>query len=190
VIYPNGQHREDGEHSRKSFLKGMREDPTAIKHFKVIDTDLPVDDPLRQIVGVSRWKIFPCPRSDEELEAAEKEAELGGRPPNAGPALEAFHQATKEAHAKILGGQPHLYLHILATHSRHLRRGVGALHLRWGLEHADKLGLPTYLESSPAGKPVYERKEFEVVEWLPFDAGEYGYHEELAHAVMIRPAKE
>lgn len=36
--------------------------------------------------------------------------------------------------------------------------------MNWGLEHADKLGLETYIEATKEGKPCYESFGFEVVD--------------------------
>ena len=88
-----------------------------------------------------------------------------------------------------LGGKPYVLLSILATHPDHHRRGVGAMHLKWGCDLADKLGLPAYLEATPKGKPLYERFGFEGVGNMRFDARKYGHQEQIPHVCMLRPAK-
>lgn len=80
-------------------------------------------------------------------------------------------------------------LHILATLPNHHRRGVGALHLKWGIDEADKLGLPVYLEASEMGRPLYARWGFEDVKPLPFDARKYGAKTSMPHMCMLRPMK-
>lgn len=52
----------------------------------------------------------------------------------------------------------------LATHPDYQGNGLGAALVRWGLEQAEKDGLPVYLEATPAGAPLYKRLGFEVVE--------------------------
>jgi predicted N-acetyltransferase YhbS len=36
--------------------------------------------------------------------------------------------------------------------------------MNWGLEHADRLGLETFIEATDLGKPVYEKFGFRVME--------------------------
>lgn len=55
-------------------------------------------------------------------------------------------------------------LDILGTHPKHHGRGIASQLLKWGLERADRDGLEVFLSASPAGKPIYEKKGFRVVE--------------------------
>ena len=55
-------------------------------------------------------------------------------------------------------------LNILFTHPEYRRKGVGSLVMRWGLDHADKLGSESFVEATVEGKPLYERFGFEVVD--------------------------
>ncbi|KAF7170549.1 hypothetical protein CNMCM6106_005183 [Aspergillus hiratsukae] len=64
-----------------------------------------------------------------------------------------------------------LYVHVLpfdvemlGTQPGYHGRGLASRLLRWGLERADEVGLETYLSSSPAGRPLYEKYGFRVVE--------------------------
>ncbi|KAF2765187.1 acyl-CoA N-acyltransferase [Teratosphaeria nubilosa] len=189
VLFPSGYKPEDRAWMKESTLRDWHQHPEFNRAFKVIDTDLPRNDPLKQIVGTAKWKIYPAARTQFELDAADKEAKAGGRPPNAGPALKAFREACGRNKREILGGKPYMLLHVLATHPQHQRRGVGGLHLQWGKDEADRLGLPMYLESSPEGKAVYERHGFEFVKWLEWDAREFGHQDACRHAIMMRPAK-
>ncbi|TKA73770.1 hypothetical protein B0A55_07119 [Friedmanniomyces simplex] len=190
VMYPNGINQAIREWSNSKSLASWRRDPDRIKKMKVIDTNLPDDDPFCKMVGVADWNFYPKYRTEEEREKKKAESEGDGLPPhcNEEMMIEFFSQLGK-AKKEQLGGQPHVYLHILATHPKHYRRGVGAMHLRWGFEQAEKLGLPVYLESSPIGRPLYERNGFETKGWLPFDARKFGGEKELRHTLMLRPAK-
>lgn len=78
---------------------------------------------------------------------------------------------------------------MLATDPAHHRRGAGALHLQWGLDEADRLHLPAYLEGSVMGQPLYERWGFEAVKLLDFDSRKYGSKEKIDHMLMLRPAR-
>lgn len=55
-------------------------------------------------------------------------------------------------------------MNILFTHPDHRRKGVGSLVMKWGLDHADRLGLEAFLEATKEGKPCYESVGFKVVE--------------------------
>lgn len=62
-------------------------------------------------------------------------------------------------------------LGILATHPTHHGRGIASQLLKWGLERADRDGLEMFLSASPAGRPIYEKKGFRVVEMEEFARG-------------------
>ena len=55
------------------------------------------------------------------------------------------------------------YLKILCVHPGFQRRGVGAILLDWGLNHARERGEKVYLESSEYGKGLYMKKGFKEV---------------------------
>ena len=190
LMYPDGINDAVREWSNSTSLASWRKDPERYKKNKVIDTDLPDNDPFGKIVGVADWEFYPKYRTKEEREKSSAENEKDGLPPLInGTMMKEFIGQLGEAKEEQLGGKPFVYLHILATHPKHHRRGVGAMHLRWGFEQAEKLGLPVYLESSPMGRPLYARNGFEIKGWLPFDARKYGSEKELPHALMLRPAK-
>jgi GNAT superfamily N-acetyltransferase len=190
LMYPNGFTDAARQHSINRTIKKWREHPDMIKKMKVVDTDLPVDDPLGRIVGASDWEFHPKDRTEAELAAEEEEGKKDGLPPDCNPELMmAFFSAISKASKPHLGGKAHVRLHILVTLPKHHRRGIGAKHLNWGFEQADKLGLPVWLEGSPMGTPLYTRTGFETVGWLDFDAREWGSKEEIHHALMLKPAK-
>ena len=84
-----------------------------------------------------------------------------------------------------------LVLDILHTHPSHQGRGVGAQLVKWGTDLADKERLQCYLESSPAGYPLFKKCDFEDVtemeiELNRYHRNRYGQHI-YKHVVMIRP---
>jgi GNAT superfamily N-acetyltransferase len=190
LMYPNGYTEAAREWWQKQAIEDWREHPEKIKFMKVIDTELPEDDPNKRIVGIANWKLYPHDRSEEELEEERKQSEERGFPPDCNQALlEDFFGKIAEYKRKILGGRAHVFLNMLATHPSHHRRGIGAIHMRWGNEQADRLGLPCYLEASPMGKPLYLREGYEVICDFPFDGRDWGSTKELPHVCMLRPAK-
>jgi hypothetical protein len=42
--------------------------------------------------------------------------------------------------------------------------GAGSTLVRWGVDLADKEGLPTFLEASPMGYPVYRKHGYEDID--------------------------
>ncbi len=53
-------------------LKMLRENPEENKLVKMVDHDLPEDDPNGKAVGMARWSFYPKDRTEEELAEAEK----------------------------------------------------------------------------------------------------------------------
>lgn len=195
LMYPNGMSEEDRRHAADAMRRADSYHPDRMQCFKVVDTDLPDSDPFDKVVGVSHWKIFPRERSEEDMqkekEQSDKDDEVYGDPPalNA-EVIEEFGARTKEYKEKHLGRRPYVLLHVLATRPEHMRRGIGAISMKWGVEKADELGLPMYLEGSPKGVGLYRKWGFEEVDVLPWDATKYGYKEPLTHLCMLRPPKK
>jgi GNAT superfamily N-acetyltransferase len=69
---------------------------------------------------------------------------------------------------------------MLGVHDSYQGKGLGSKLLKWGLARADAEGLEVYLSASPAGKPLYEKNGFQVVDtFSPFP----GY----VQVAMLRP---
>jgi hypothetical protein len=58
--------------------------------------------------------------------------------------------------------------------------------LSWGSRKADSAQLPSFLESSPMGKPLYARMGYKPVEVVKWDLTKYGHEGEDTSTVMIR----
>ena len=146
-------------------------------------------------MGIASWSVIEHPpQSKEELDAAFESASKArfDVPPIEGMNEEidrAFFRAAFYSEAEIVGEQPYMMLRILAVHPEHQRRGVGKLLLQQGLDRADRLGLPVYLDAGESGKPVYERYGFEVKKVMPLDCTEYGGRSDGRHWCMLRPPK-
>lgn len=193
VLYPNGYSQADREHTTRTSLAKARKHGKDAVWMKIIDTDLPADDDLRQITSVAHWHFYPHERSAAELDAeqAESEKEDSSPPPGLNRAFaDQFFGDIGRLRRDIMGGQPYILLHMLAVRPSHHRRGIGGMHLSWGDEKADELGLPLYLEASPMGRPLYERHGYEKVMDLPCDARGHGHPKDLPHVCMLRPAKK
>lgn len=77
-------------------------------------------------------------------------------------------------------------LHLLVTDPGHQRRGAGALLVEWGTRKADVAQLPSYLEASRPGRPLYARLGFNAAYEREFDLARYGGEGTDSNTVMIR----
>ena len=148
-----------------------------------------------EVVAVSRWALNEHPPLNRDGIDAEyrkvQEARYGGTPV-AGANSElgaAFLRALLYSEYETMRGQPYMCLRLLATHPRHHRKGAGSMLLQQGLDKADRLGLPSYLDASVNGKPLYERFGFKAIATIPFDGRQYGGRSEGKHHIMVRPAQ-
>ncbi|KAL7412848.1 hypothetical protein BDY24DRAFT_391294 [Mrakia frigida] len=62
-------------------------------------------------------------------------------------------------------GRPHWYLSYLFVDPYHQGSGVGTALIAYGTDRADAAGVPTWLEASIFGRPIYERKGFVAHSW-------------------------
>ncbi|KII83338.1 hypothetical protein PLICRDRAFT_62454, partial [Plicaturopsis crispa FD-325 SS-3] len=76
-----------------------------------------------------------------------------------------FHSAGQDKRIEIFGDEPHWYLYILAVLPQYQNQGVGSQLLDWGITAADAAEpkRAVYLEASPVGQKLYERRGFETV---------------------------
>lgn len=84
----------------------------------------------------------------------------------------------------------YLYMAILAVEPKFQRMGIGKKLLEWGLDMADREGLETFIEASPAGKPLYEKMGWRVVGFTDVDLRRWGWkgEEDTNRTVsMFRP---
>jgi GNAT superfamily N-acetyltransferase len=198
IMFANGMSQKGIDYGIAKIKRYEQRHPGREHFFKIVDTDLVPKEPFGQAVGIARWKLFPRQRTDEEIKREEEEEEkdeeeYGSHPDVAlgtmADFMHEFHRQMDEGRRKHLGNRPYLLLHVLCTRPEHERRGVGSVALAWGAAKADELGLPAYLEGSPKGIPLYKKWGFEIVETMPLDARDYGYHEPLTHMCMLRQPK-
>ncbi|KAF2157619.1 hypothetical protein K461DRAFT_21701 [Myriangium duriaei CBS 260.36] len=205
MIYPNGKSAADVAWNHDMLLKHMTRDAHYMTYLAVFDTSAPTppedlahlspDDREAarsegRMAGHSAWKIHPRDRTQAELDAIAAEASGDGYPPSGHRALlDDFYAALGDAKKRHLGTKAHVLLHMLATDPDYHRRGIGSMQIRWGIEETDRLGVVSYLEASEDGKALYERYGYHEVEKLDFDCRKHIGGEEVAHTIMIRPAK-
>jgi hypothetical protein len=82
-------------------------------------------------------------------------------------------------------------LSILVTHPEQQRRGAGSTLIKWGCDLADEKNLPTYLEATPAGYPVYKKQGFADIDTFIFEFKPFtGRDGSVKFTNMTRPPKE
>ena len=178
LMFPDGYTEAARKWEIETAIIGWRRHPDVVKKMKVIDTDLPSDGPYGNIVSIAHWKFYVKDRTDEELEQEKKESGEEGIPPDINlPLVEEYIGVIGNHKKEIMGNKAYVYLSFLATRPEHQRRGAGAMQLKWGSEKADELGLPMYLESSPKGRPLYERLGYRKMREVPFDTRKWGMEE-------------
>ncbi|KAB8205770.1 acyl-CoA N-acyltransferase [Aspergillus parasiticus] len=158
-----------------SVSKGQYVSPAGPILIKAVDTT------TGDIVGFAQWKLPPIELSTPGKNV-DKEKQVTW-PKSGDTALcEKHFKAIDEKEEEFMGSTPHFSLEMLATHPKFGGRGIGSQLLGWGLEQADDERTPTFLTATVAGKPLYEKKGFQVV-------GSNEITEGFVQIYMVRPAK-
>ncbi|KAF1935176.1 hypothetical protein EJ02DRAFT_460598 [Clathrospora elynae] len=158
-------------------IKSLREEPD-VTYLKVIDTDMG-----GKMIACAKWRINHEERTEEQIQSMlpipgkEMEGRLGAQE---------FMSFLCRARKEYMGTKPFYFLHILATDPEHHRRGAGAMLVDWGVRKADSAQLPSFLESSPMGRPLYERMGFRPKEVVMWDLKKYGLEGTDNSTVMLR----
>ncbi|KAI4834455.1 acyl-CoA N-acyltransferase [Aureobasidium sp. EXF-8845] len=221
-IYPNGQTEADYIHGYNETLEGLKtkmstsDTQAGQRVFVAYDTDTPADTSdlifpeawehkaevelseegkkeEKKVVGIAIWILQPIARTQEQIDKEAAEKGPSNYAPSAnGALLDAMDAAMTVSKKKYIGGQPYLYLRILAIDPAYQRRGVGSLLLDEGVAIADRCGIQTYLEATKVGRPLYAKYGYEDRDFMDFDVVKYAptAKDDPPHEfmVMIRPA--
>ncbi|KAF2280785.1 acyl-CoA N-acyltransferase [Westerdykella ornata] len=183
LLHPEPHTPEQIQSDIDRHLNTMKNETDA-HYLKVVDSELVNDDGTKgKMIAGAKWRINLQERSEEVVKAQMRKI---GEDEKVTDAYRDFSAWLEGMRWKWMGTKPFFFLHILCTHPDHHRRGAGGMLVRWGIEQADKEGLPTYLEASEAGKPLYERLGFEEVEVKLYDLSKYGAEGIETNTVMIR----
>ncbi|KAF9885571.1 hypothetical protein FE257_012777 [Aspergillus nanangensis] len=155
LIYPDTNL--DDEAFRKVHAEGTLEywKGLTMEHtFKCVDTE------TGRIAGMATWQVYWRERTAEErikpwigwLEGAQRQR------------AEGFLGQLWEKREKWIGEKKHIYCHTVAVHPEYQGRGVGKHLVQWGLDTAEQLQVPIYLESTVEGVPLYERTGFQTLQ--------------------------
>ena len=146
-------------HMAKQSQRYMK-DPT-VNYLKVIDES-------GSIVSIARWHWYPDGYSYE------KEGHWETYPENslADPCAKQFNirlnnfilSSRDAARSSWMGkDQPCWILMHMVTRASQRGKGAARLLIQWGIEQAEKKGVPAYLEAGVMGRPVYEKMGFRQV---------------------------
>lgn len=158
-------------HFKKQRIR-FKGDPT-VRYMKV------VDPATGTIISIARWHFYPngfnfdseihwetyCP---EELQVLPKDFNIP---------LYNYILSTRDSARMswIPVNSPCWILTHMVTHASHRGKGAAGLLVKWGIEQAEKGGIPAYLEAGVMGTPVYKRYNFEPVgDLLDVDLKEHG----------------
>lgn len=78
---------------------------------------------------------------------------------------------------------------MIVTAPEYRRRGAASLLLQWGIDKAEEAGVEIYLESSVAGRPLYEKFGFRVLKAIDFDMAQLGFEGIDTHICMLKPVR-
>jgi GNAT superfamily N-acetyltransferase len=155
-------------------LKKALETPNTY-FYKVVDTELG-----NKIIAAAKFSVYEQPRSLEEIQKEEVMREVG--PEENGEARLEFLRGIW-ASRREFSQQPNVMCDTLICHPDHHRRGAGRMLMQKGLDKADELGIPAYLEASPAGIHLYKKLGYLPLKEFMFEATKYGAKENDLHTV-------
>lgn len=166
---------------------GFKDTNPRVFKLAVIDEGAPPNEPRvpeGELVGSCKWK------HEIASEQVYHPMDLSNVPGSNVEARKAFFGLLDGARLRIMAGKDYMHLMYCATDPKHAGRGAARLCMEFGVNMADELGLPAYMDATPAGRPVYERFGFKVVEQEAWDLRPYGIDETYYTCSMMRPAKQ
>ncbi|KAL7805065.1 acyl-CoA N-acyltransferase [Trichoderma aethiopicum] len=158
-----------------------------------VDDSLPVTD---QVVGFGLWDVYEYKpkaahnaRADTESEKAANQPRTAVQevpPPSFNQEAYAELRAIVSADHQEMFGERGIkdvwHLDYLGVDPQHQRKGIGRMLLDWGLSRAASENKDCYLTATPAGRPLYTKRGFEVVRTVPI----FGV---LHHSMIFRHSK-
>lgn len=200
AIFPKGLTPDTLQHTMVQLENDMDNDLT--QHLMLVKDALTND-----VVAYAVWHFYPL-RGQHEIEREmltdhfplprDANHEVGNR---------LIHNGVRKHHemvSKHFGhGAPHACMLIdplhylglirrevlsaIGTSPHRLKQGAASMLVRWGVERADDLHIPCYVESTPAARNVYAKYGFREIDQLKIEAP---IDEEISHFCMIRQGSD
>jgi len=154
-----------------------------------------VDEDNGEIVGTATW-IVPHKFTEEEAKRAH-DSPLHAVPPTANAEFfkDYFGELLRRRNANR-DKEKDFVINLLVVTPSYQGKGVGSLLMKWGTSEADNVDARCYVESSPAGLPVYKKYGFQEIpgEVIEHKLSDYGYHKLKGDGMsrvrcMTRPRK-
>ncbi|KAF2659046.1 hypothetical protein K491DRAFT_713056 [Lophiostoma macrostomum CBS 122681] len=157
------------------FISERKNDPT-VRYVKA------VDEKTGEMISFAKFYIFDTP---ERAAAAERTVPSGEGINK--EACDLFFGEMGRKKKKIMGSRPHIFVHGCHTDPKQQRRGAAGLLMKWGMQKADELGIPMYLESNYDAHGFYKKLGFQDVEIFEADLSRFsGVQYTLKTPLMIR----
>jgi len=151
ILFPGPFPPDAGEHRAEMLLKQLREDSTVL-WLKIIDSD------TGELAAFAKWEVIETPKTPSEH-----------RPFGPGynvEACEEFFGGIHKKRSELMGHEAHCLLDLLVTDPKYQGQGAGSMLIKWGLDIADELHVPAYLESSRVGHKLYGKFGFRDIDTL------------------------
>ncbi|KAF4125980.1 Ribosomal protein S18 acetylase RimI [Geosmithia morbida] len=141
-----------------------------------------IDSETGEVIGMGLWDLYMQERTDEEIKDPGVTWLEGTHKERAERILGPLWKKKIE----IMGRRPHIYCHVIAVKQEHQRRGAGRMLTQWGLDLAEQLRLPIYLESSPQAERLYRKLGFFEVDNVVHEASDLGKEEDVGIPLMVK----
>ncbi|KAK7977956.1 GNAT family protein [Apiospora saccharicola] len=168
--YPNGINH--NEH-RQRVLDGWNLDPDSY-------TLKCVEPATGHIVGMAVFEVqwrkgSSRPRgASESLEGWERQR------------LQTVLDALNNKREELMGERKHVYCQTMAVLPDYQRKGVGALLMSWGIDAAERLDLPIYVESTLPGRHFYRAMGFETPTYVIHKGEDVGREKDDIVPIMVK----
>ncbi|EXJ70812.1 uncharacterized protein A1O5_05802 [Cladophialophora psammophila CBS 110553] len=149
ILFPGPFPPEATAARAEGLVKQLHEDPT-VRWMKVLDTE------TGEVAAFAKWNIIKEPRERSR-------ARQFGPGCNV-EACEEFFGGIHRKRNELMGGKAYCLLDLLQTDPKYQGRGAGGMLIKWGLDIADELHLPAYLESSPVAHNLYQKFGFRDID--------------------------
>lgn len=134
-------------------------------------------------VGLTKWVYVPAGVGIPRILAGRTDMGADIWSQTGDPDLaRTFFADQDDRHEKYMEKREHWYLALICTDLAYQGSGAGKLLMRWGIEKIDADGCEGYLEASPAGKPVFEKRGFHAIDQQAYMGGAYVEYSMLREA--------